>query len=99
MKIKVNFLESDAILKAKFIQSKCCFKAFSEIDEHIDINFGELFFINKGDIYEGIYNVIPRVYPQRLETKEKLMEDNVTVEVIPIAKVINLSNGYTVTIG
>ena len=32
-------------------------------------------------------------------SKDKLMLDDVTVEVIPRTQVINLKNGYTVTIG
>jgi len=34
-----------------------------------------------------------------LDTKDKLMLDNVTVEIIPLSKIINPQNGYTVTIG
>ena len=55
--------------------------------------------INTGDVYTKEYNVVPRVYQQLLETKDKIMIKNVTIEVIPLAKTINLSNGYTVTIG
>lgn len=50
-------------------------------------------------IYEGEYIVTPRVYEQKLLTDEKLMEDDVTVLVIPKAEVLNIQNGLTVTIG
>ena len=50
-------------------------------------------------IYEGEYVVTPRVYEQKLFTDEKLMEDDVTVLVIPKAEVLNIQNGLTVTIG
>lgn len=89
MKLKVNFNEVDSYISTKFIQTKCTFNT----------NFGEIFQIRTDDKYEGNYNVIPRVYQQTLETKDKLMLDDVTVEIIPLSRVINLSNGYTVTIG
>lgn len=49
--------------------------------------------------YDGEYSVTPRFYEQTLETKEKLMIDNVTVEVIPAHEVTNPAGGLTVTIG
>ena len=89
MKLHVNFNEVDSELAVNFIQTECTFNT----------NFGEVFFIKTDDVYEGDYNVTPRVYQQTLATKDKLMLDNVTVEIIPLSKVINFSNGYTVTIG
>ena len=50
-------------------------------------------------IYEGEYTVTPHFYEQSLETKEKLMADDVTVEVIPAHEVTNPAGGLTVTIG
>ena len=49
--------------------------------------------------YDGPYEVTPRFYEQKLETKEKLMIDDVTVEVIPAHEVTNPAGGLTVTIG
>lgn len=89
MRLHVNFNEVDAQLAVSFIQTECTFNT----------DFGEVFFIKTDDVYEGDYNVIPRVYEQTLPTKDKLMLNDVTVEIIPLSKVINLSNGYTVTIG
>ena len=88
MKLRVSFNENDSVLKVKFAQTECSFKA----------DFGEVFMVKTEDVYEGSYNVVPRVYQQVLPTKDKLMRD-VTVEIIPLQKVINLSNGYTATIG
>lgn len=52
------------------------------------------------DEYPGPYSVYPRFYmPQVLETKEKLMADNVSVEPIPVYEVSNPAGGKTVTIG
>lgn len=89
MKLAVCFDEIDSELDVKFIQTECSF----------NIDFGEVVFVHTDDVYDGDYNVIPRVYQQVLETKDKLMLDDVTVEVIPLTKIINLQNGYTVTIG
>lgn len=89
MKLHIDFNEVDSELDVRFIQTECTFNT----------DFGEVFFIKTDDVYEGDYNVIPRVYEQALETKDKLMLHDVTVEIIPLSKVINLQNGYTVTIG
>lgn len=89
MKLHINFDEVDSELAVNFIQTECTFNT----------DFGEVFFIQTGDVYDGAYTVTPRVYEQTLATKDKVMLDDVTVEVIPLSKVINFSNGYTVTIG
>ena len=89
MKLKVSFNEVNSIIPIKFIQTECTFNT----------DFGEVILVKTDEVYEGDYNIIPRVYQQVLETKDKLMLDDVTVEIIPLAKTINLSNGYTVTIG
>lgn len=89
MKLHIDFNEVDSELDVNFIQTECTFNT----------DFGEVFFIKTDDVYEGDYNVIPRVYEQVLPTKDKLMLDDVTVEIIPLSKIINLQNGYTVTIG
>ena len=47
--------------------------------------------------YEGAYSVIPKVYQQILETKNKLMSDDVTIYEIPYTEVSNLV-GTTVII-
>lgn len=49
--------------------------------------------------YHGAYKVIPKVTEQELETKNKLMSDNVLVGEIPYSSVDNLSGGQTLTIG
>lgn len=49
--------------------------------------------------YKGKYNVIPKVKEQKLETKNKSMTDDVTIEKIPFEEVQNPSGGTTVIIG
>ena len=51
------------------------------------------------DEYEGPYNVVPRFREQVLETRDKLMINDVTVEIIPAHEVTNPAGGLTVTIG
>lgn len=89
MKLRVSFSEVDSLIPIKFVQTQCTFNA----------DFGEVILVKTDEVYEGDYNVVPRVYQQVLETKDKLMLDDVTVEIIPLSRVINSSNGYTVTIG
>lgn len=88
MKMRVKFNEIESFC-ARFIQTECTFHPF----------FGEIVTIRSDEVYDGEYNVIPRVYEQKLETKDKLMLNDVTVEVIPLARTLNVTNGYTVTIG
>lgn len=90
MKIKVSFDELYSALTVNFAQTKCTFNA----------DFGEVFKVKTDDVYTGSYDVVPSVYDQQtLETKDKLLTDNITVHVVPYAEIINLSGGYTATIG
>ena len=101
MKIKVFFNELDTKLETRFIQTTCPFKIdFNTIDAKFHADLNEKIYVGANyDYYTGDYFVIPRVYQQFLNTKEKVMSDKVTVDVIPLAVVPNLSDGYTATIG
>ena len=49
--------------------------------------------------YDGNYIVIPKAYKEQiLETKEKMMEDNVVVKKIPYYETSNVDGGETVYI-
>lgn len=50
------------------------------------------------ETYDGDYTVIPKVSEQRMQTKNKMMKDNVTIEQIPFHEVSN-ETGTTVVIG
>lgn len=52
-----------------------------------------------GEIYEGPYDVTPRLNEQTLATKHKAMADDVTVYEIPITYTSNPYDGKTVLIG
>lgn len=49
--------------------------------------------------YKGDYTVTPATHAQTLETKDKLLEKDFTVEKIPFFEVSNNAGGKTVTIG
>ena len=50
------------------------------------------------EVWDGDYNVTPSVDAQTLDTKGKMMENNVTIKKIPYYEVSN-NFGYTVYIG
>ena len=49
-------------------------------------------------VYDGAYSVTPRVTPQTLETAEKYMTKNVSVDAVPFYSVSNQAGGNTVYI-
>lgn len=51
------------------------------------------------DVYDGEYIATPTTSEQILETKGKVMADDVTVLEIPYFETTNLAGGYTVYIG
>lgn len=50
-------------------------------------------------VYDGSYTVRPEVDAQTLETKSKIMQDNLTIMAIPYHAVDNPQSGQTVIIG
>lgn len=54
------------------------------------------------DVYEhysGSYVVTPKIYAQVMETKDKVMDDDVNIEKIYYSQTENESGGYTAQIG
>lgn len=49
--------------------------------------------------YPGPYNVVPRKVEQTLNTADKLLTDDISVDAINYSEVDNLSGGKTVNIG
>lgn len=75
---------------------------FAELNKDLKANFGEVQTVTEyvgGDKYEGDYIVTPRVEAQKMETKGKVMLDDVTVKAIPYHEVSNINGGKTVFIG
>lgn len=50
-------------------------------------------------LYEGEYDITPKVEAQTLRTAQKILEQDVNISAIPYAEVQNNANGKTVTIG
>lgn len=50
-------------------------------------------------MWNGNYIVTPSIFAQSLDTKGKVMRDNVTINEIPYSEVSNTSGGNTVHIG
>ena len=59
----------------------------------------KIFHVSNHREYEGEYEVTPSSSQQVLETKHKLMADDVTVREIPYYQTSNESGGYTIYIG
>lgn len=69
-------------------------------DESVVIDF-DIFDMSEQEkeIYEGDYKVTPKVDSIILDTKDKIMYDDVTIYQIPYSAVSNPAGGTTVTIG
>lgn len=66
----------------------------------MDIQPATVVYTGDFDKYTGGYTVTPKVWSESvLETKRKLLSDNVTVTKIPQYKVSNDYGGYTLIIG
>lgn len=73
---------------------------FSEENEVFPVEFQDLYFTERSyEFFEGPYYVTPMVSEQSLETKDKLMKENVEVAAIPFFQVSNPSGGSTIFIG
>lgn len=60
---------------------------------------GEVAIASGHEYYCGECEVTPKVEPQKLETKDKVMTDDVTVKAIPYYEVSNPQGGVTIIIG
>lgn len=65
------------------------------------VDFGAINVVTKSeyDYYEGDYEITPKVTKQTVETKDRIMKNDFTVNEIPVFEVSNTSGGKTVTIG
>ena len=60
---------------------------------------GTLSISSSYDKYEGSYTVVPSEFEQTLNTKYRIMSNDVTVRSIPTYRVANAAGGDTFTIG
>lgn len=70
-------------------------------NDDFNVNFGETTEIMPDDVpvYEGPHEVNPTFQDQILDTSGLLLENDITIEPIPLARVSNNSGGMTVIIG
>ena len=90
MRMDVNFSESTQSFATKM----------DGLDQKFDANFEhtqEVTVVN-GTPYKGPYEVTPRVVGQTMETRNKVMTDDVTIRAIPVYRTSNQSGGTTVYI-
>ena len=74
---------------------------FNENRAGMAVDFGTFQTVTEliNEQYTGEYEIRPLVEPQTLETKDKVMMENMTILEIPYAEVSNTSGGITATIG
>lgn len=92
MRMDFTFQELSVKMDVQLTQDNMC----------MEMDFGEVYEIADSEgipMYEGSYEVTPKVEGQIFPTAQKLMAQNMTVLAIPYAEVSNTSNGTTVTIG
>lgn len=69
------------------------------IPDSIDIGFQVAIREVGGKPYTGLYTVVPNFEIQELDTKDKLLRDNITVDPIEVSRVSNPAGGKTIYIG
>lgn len=72
-----------------------------EKNESFCLDFGNIQTVTKAydKYYYGDYEVTPKVTSQTLQTKDKLMSDDVVVKEIPFFETSNNAGGNTIYIG
>lgn len=73
---------------------------FHTNDKAFCANFGDIQIVtDQPDIYEGLYEVTPKIDAQTIPTAKKFMTDDMTVKAIPYYNVSNIAGGNTIFIG
>ena len=62
------------------------------------LEVGKTISVKEYETYLGDYKVNPKLIKQTLETRSKVMYDNVTINEIPVYEVSNTSGGTTIYI-
>ena len=91
MIVKVQFTEITKNLPVKFVESGGTLHA----------KMGEIHKVTEyigGEEYEGAYEVTPKVEAQTMQTKNKVLIDDMTIKGIEIHRVKNNGGGTTVYI-
>ena len=67
----------------------------------IESDFGEVYRLTEyvgGELYQGEYEIVPTVEGQTLETKDRVLIENIKILEIPFYNVSNTAGGSTVYI-
>lgn len=85
---KVVFKDVGKLFEAAFVS-----------DDVIKTNFGQIQPITEiNNLYEGEYEVTPKMTEQMLPTKDRVLVKDVKIQPVPIFRVSNTSGGTTVYI-
>ena len=88
MKIQITFQEKAAGFPISF-----------EDGSSFDVGFEDGFPSARASPYNGSYEVIPRINPQNLPTRDKHLAKDILVHAIPYHEVENTERGKTAIIG
>ena len=74
--------------------------SLQESSQTFDVSFGEIQYMAPATeaIYEGDYEITPKIGEQILATKKKYMKNDLTIQKIPFYDVSNSAGGSTVYI-
>lgn len=74
---------------------------FMTSDQSFNVEFDSVIVMENREFpyYEGNYEVTPDVLEQKLDTKQKIMREDVVVKAIPYSETTNNAGGKTVYIG
>lgn len=73
--------------------------SFGKESGDFGLSFGEMINAGQFPLYDGKYEVTPKIEAQQLKTTNRSMEQDVTVHAIPYYEVDNEYNGQTIVIG
>lgn len=68
-------------------------------DAEVNLSIGDITVVIGTDDYSGDYEVTPSFETQTLNTRLKMMTDDVTVKAIPVSRTTNPAGGKTIYIG
>lgn len=101
MILEVVFEAVSAVLPMELEQEPRQFDIQFDSEDDLQVDFGEINEIAAEDVprYDGPHEVNPTFADQVLDTSGLLLEEDIKIESIPLARVSNNSGGMTVIIG
>lgn len=101
MILNVTFEQISADIAVTLEESSVEFPIQFDSDDNFEVDFGETTEIMPDDVpvYDGPHEVNPTFADQVLDTSGLLLEEDIKIESIPLARVSNNSGGTTVIIG